>query len=525
MYKLIIADDETDIRQGLIEIVDWKKLGYELLAYFSDGREVIEYLENHHVDVILTDIKMSHLSGIDVAKYVYENKLPTKVMLLSGFREFDLAKMAIKYDVVDYLLKPTNFRELHSKFRELRLFLEEREKKLIEIHNEKTEMVNALKEQFFVDLTGGGIKEAEIINKRLKLIGLTCVTKDNYCGSLEFGIKDYDNFLKVEWQRGKNQLNTMLRNLFCGESNKLIYYLVRIHDQSLQLLFIEKEPSNEEIFSEKIDEFVYDLKKSIDLLIGLRFKELSRKVYSNVYNLVDENAKVLIPLDDKSEHIESLISPKDLEILYEQRNLFLSYSVAHDIKGMRDIFDTVLSKLALLELHTLQEFVIDLLVGLKNQMYSVCSKSYEILSKYHYQDLFTLSSIEEIEQWTMVLFNNLELTFKEYEETTDIKAIRDAKKYIEVHFSEDVSLEDVAEQVYLNPVYLSRLFKQETGENFIDYLIKVRMEEAKNLLENSCLKANEICERVGYSNAKYFYKIFKKYTGYTTSEYRSIKGR
>ena len=108
MYKAIIADDEKIIRMGLKAIIDWEEMGFEIQEVFSDGEEIIEYLEYALPDVILTDIKMANVSGIDVVKYVSEHKLPCKVILISGFHEFELAVQAIKYGAENYLLKPVH---------------------------------------------------------------------------------------------------------------------------------------------------------------------------------------------------------------------------------------------------------------------------------------------------------------------------------------------------------------------------------------------------------------------------------
>ena len=108
MYKLVIADDEEYIREGLRNVVDWANLGFKLDAAFEDGLPVIEYIQNNPVDVVLTDIKMTKKSGLDIAEYIYQNNLPIKIILISGYREVDLAMSAIKYNVQEYVLKPVD---------------------------------------------------------------------------------------------------------------------------------------------------------------------------------------------------------------------------------------------------------------------------------------------------------------------------------------------------------------------------------------------------------------------------------
>ena len=125
MYRLIIADDEKRIRQGLKNIVDWESLGFEVTELFSDGQDVIEYLDYMIPDVILTDIKMNHVSGLDVAKYVFEHHLPCRVVLVSGYQEFELAVQGLKYGAEDYLLKPTEVDKLEETFWKIKRELDE----------------------------------------------------------------------------------------------------------------------------------------------------------------------------------------------------------------------------------------------------------------------------------------------------------------------------------------------------------------------------------------------------------------
>ncbi|WP_312105536.1 response regulator [Lachnoclostridium sp.] len=139
MYKLVIADDEKIIRQGLKNVVDWEKIGFEIIEIFSDGQEVIEYLEYMMPDLILTDIKMNHVSGMEVAKYVFEQQLPCKVVLISGYQEFDLALQGIKYGVMDYLLKPSNVENISKTFIKIKEELDQKHKEKEKAQAERNE--------------------------------------------------------------------------------------------------------------------------------------------------------------------------------------------------------------------------------------------------------------------------------------------------------------------------------------------------------------------------------------------------
>ena len=144
MYQVIIADDEKKIRTGLREIVDWNKLGFEGSQVFADGEDVLAYLEYIMPDVILTDIKMANVSGIEVARYVSEHKMPCRIILLSGFHEFELAVDAVRCGVENYLLKPVDLTELKDVFSKLRKKLDE-EKAVREVSNQERENMEEMR--------------------------------------------------------------------------------------------------------------------------------------------------------------------------------------------------------------------------------------------------------------------------------------------------------------------------------------------------------------------------------------------
>ena len=124
MYKLVIADDEEKVIRGLSTIINWTKLGFELCGCFSDGRSLMEYLQANETDVILCDICMPYFTGLQIAEYIHSNNLPTKIFLLTAYKDFEMAKQAVAYQVRDYLLKPVDIHEIQNKFTQLYAELE-----------------------------------------------------------------------------------------------------------------------------------------------------------------------------------------------------------------------------------------------------------------------------------------------------------------------------------------------------------------------------------------------------------------
>lgn len=130
MYQFIIVDDEEIIRQGLAKSFDWFSMGFELVGQFEDGKDAVGFLDQHPVDVVLTDVRMYEMSGIELAGYIFENHPQTKVVILSGYREFEYARQAMSYGVCDYILKPVSREELYQVFLRLRELLDKSEEKM-----------------------------------------------------------------------------------------------------------------------------------------------------------------------------------------------------------------------------------------------------------------------------------------------------------------------------------------------------------------------------------------------------------
>ena len=208
MYKMIIADDEKIIREGLAEIIDWQALGFEITGIFSDGDEVMEYLDTVPVDVVLTDIMMKHIGGIEVARYVQEEKIPCKVVFISGHKEFELAGQAIRYGVKDYILKPSDEEEVIAVFEKIRAELDEKVKdmayrKRLEAH--WAGMHPVLEEKFLNGLILGVLEDDKEISQRMQFLYPEIDAKHCPCMLMDVMIQEYDTFITNKWNYSSDQ--------------------------------------------------------------------------------------------------------------------------------------------------------------------------------------------------------------------------------------------------------------------------------------------------------------------------------
>lgn len=415
MYKLIIVDDEEEIRDGLSELVDWTSLGFMVAEKLQDGSHAIRYLQEHHVDAVLTDIKMTYVSGITLAQYVREHKPDTKVVILSGFQEFALAREAIRYHVSHYLLKPTDLDEVANVFRQIAAELDEA------AHNRELALrqsrdINSLRplmmEQLLFNLKAGAPwgRNIEELQGRLRQLGLPI---DPLNGRV--------SEMKAEWSMAhqavpKNVDRHTISVAITKEKEHIYYTCIHVSDNRLIIIGNALVPMSEQDLLKRTEQYFIHVQSTFLSLLGLSIRLESLKLHEGLAALLERY------------HEERDLSPGEPETVEEE--------------------------------HT------------------------------------------------------------EGEKDKDRIIIREAKQYIMDHFEMDLALTDVSRHVGLNPVYFSRLFKQETGKTYSDYVIDVRMRRAMDYLQDPKYKVYEIGFLVGYRNTKYFHKLFKRQTGLTPSEYR-----
>ena len=527
MYSLIVVEDELIARERLTHMVKWEEFGFHVDAAFSDGREVLDYLKYNTPDVILTDIKMTHISGLEIAKYVSEHSMATKVVFLSAYEEFEYAKRAIEYHVSDYLSKPISLPRLKEVFGRIYNQLEQ-QKYQEQLTQERIlhyqQLINYEKQQFVTDLYYGAITKPDQIQKRMDLLSGTAQSStyiliqiallhdEHYCNFLDsYGIDAFQNqllqilnsfhpafeFYPVSWDTTNPTDRLSLLGLFWEKSQ---YGVCSSKDNQDAL-----SPQN----------LVEDIKSylSISSRVILFSKLKSLNELSHCYERIGEN-----------EPSDSLIHNLDyLQLLREQNILLASYlreierakgfelghTLVHNfLRGgisfaQRQCHYTVTKLVDSIASRNLSEW---------NDLYWQCASP----------DIFMLLQPEAIVDWMhqrmLALFDFEEQQVSEKSE----KSIDKVMTYIRSHFTEDISLNTTADSVYLHPTYISRLIKEQTGKTFTTLITEFRIEKAVDLLAGSDMHVYEIAEQIGFHNLKYFYKVFKDVTGKSPSDYRSV---
>ncbi len=215
------------------------------------------------------------------------------------------------------------------------------------------------------------------------------------------------------------------------------------------------------------------------------------------------------------------IEHNDYLRLMEQQKLLMSYVNIGNFEYVSNIMDSLLQELEDMDIAYVKNFVIDLFSRFFFKLHEIGIDLYAInQGQVDYHKIMTMNNLCEIKIWCKEVLKEIIHIVSQYQQSSQTQIIQQAKVYIENNYNLDISLEQVADQVFLSSAYFSRLFKKIDGESFTDYLIKIRIEKAIELIKNPQYKTYEICEKVGYKNSRYFSKLFKRNTGFTPSDYR-----
>lgn len=531
--KVFLVEDEVIIRSGVKKSINWEQEGYEFVGEASDGELAYPMILKEKPDILITDIRMPFMDGLELSRLVKKELPDIKILILSGYDEFEYAKKAIKIGVTEYLLKPISAAKLTEVLNAVAETIrqENEEKNLLETYfaemrkNTERDKMRLFEKLLMGDLSMGEILEA---GERFGMnLGASC-----YKIVLFKILANLENHVYAEQMVDACSSVEQAASMMEG-----VYVFQRGVEGWAFLLTAQDEKSMEEsakILYQNLKqamknytqlEYFGGIGSTVPRIRSLKqsFREADRAFAAR---FVEEANQIISQKEFEKNQMEEGLKMQGVVQIGKSREMlqkFLSNGTREEVKAFSDAYISRIEEENIRSTMVRQYVVIDVCIVIlsfcerissANRLQEEAEELQKMMQKIH--------SLSEIKKYVVRLLNEaIELRDAESgRRYSDLIAA--AKKEIENHYmTEEISLNTVAISVGMSPSYFSSIFSKEAGKTFVEYLTEVRIEKAKEFLMCSSMKTSEIGYEVGYKDPHYFSYIFKKVQGCSPKEYRA----
>lgn len=533
MLKIMIVDDESMVRIGVKSCINWEHYDLEVIGEASNGKEAIDLFEKLKPDIILTDIKMPLLDGIELIKSIMLQSPHTKIIVLSCLNEYDYVREAMKHGAVDYLFKPTMTPEdILDVLKDVKEKIKLERNKNIEIKQLKeqaNQSMKLMKEKYLNNLLNSDIKVEQNIKKDFEKMDINLQDKKLICFLIEF-----DEHEKLKEKYSYNDVQMLYLSCINAITDIMKQYNngVCFMNENKKIIVLHNINHHSQMNQErKLIEITKKIQGTLNNYVGI---SISIGV-SNIFNGFN-NLKIAFIQAEQALNQKFMLG-KGRIIKYGAMNF--------DDKNLKELFSSELNKLYEAAKLKNQEETIknvnSLFLSIKEKTIptkeDICELAIEIIIEFLriFREEVTLEeffkdrnnmlnevhnnkTFDEINEWLKNIINKLLVNVQKKDTNKYSPTVYKAINYISKNYAENVTLLSISEHVNVSKNYFSKLFKEETGINFVQYLTNIRVKHAKELLISENIKTYEVSQMVGYKNYRHFCKIFKKNTGITPSE-------
>ena len=529
-YKIMLVDDEEEVRTSIIRKIDWQDAGFEVIGDAENGKEALEKIEQNEPDVVLTDIRMPYMDGLEMAENIRQRYPSIKIVIFSGFDEFEYAKKAIKLNVIEYILKPVNVEELTAILKKIKKNLDEEIEQKRNVTLLRESYIKSLPEHFLNDLIHGGMEEAQI-EEKLNEYAI------DVAGAVKWVIaaihlepdEKVDKAVSLHQQR--ELIPISVRNLI-EEKLEGQYRFIVFHSsfETILLVAIDKDNTQTGLIA-LLGDICKETKKILEVSVTIGVGEscssltdLSRPCHTALnalgYRAITGSGGVICIGDMEPSGHEKLRFDSRME-----SELIAAVKFGPKEK-IRSVIDGIVSRMEDARVHYRQYqayvlAIINVLTQLSQQYDLRISEMFGVENDY-FEILGRVQKMENVRPYLTEVALKMNAGMEEERSNTTKNVIREAKQYIQDNFQDpELSVEKICRHLHMSPAYFSTMFKKETGQAYIAYLTDVRLGRAVELLMATDDKTYIIAEKVGYPEQNYFSYVFKKKFGVSPTRYRT----
>lgn len=528
LYNVLLVDDEADVLQAMKKKIDWEALGFCLAGTAENGQEALEMAEQLHIDVVMTDIKMPYMDGLTLCKNLKQSYRNMKVIIYSGFDDFEFAREAVHLEAEEYLLKPISAGDMEAAFSKVRKKLDQEYdeyRNLNRLSEYYRKSLPAMREQLVM-----GILEGRIAGERARAMMETyeiCLDSPFYVVAAL-----YMDVNPREEQPQPAQLFTLsLKDMVQDYlKNRTRFFSTAFLDKVIVIFMLDER--------EEIDQVLYHL----DQICKMGFHVLKSSVTAAVGQICANTDALHTSYEEAVNAMEyrsilgsgQVLYINDIEPCSEENILVTEHefqNLVHAVKlGNRDETNAAIAQI----MDSIRKEPISpgqyqlLFMELLSELMKI-GRAYklhpnQIFGEHagSWQELYRMVTVDELEGWLQEVCTNLRHVLRHERRDSAARLTEQAKAYIEEHYKEsDLSADSLCRCLNVSAAYFSTIFKREVGMSFVAYLTKIRLEHALELLRTTEDKTYIIASRVGYMEPNYFSYVFKKQYGISPSKYRA----
>mgnify|MGYP000872858878 FL=1 len=537
LYSIILVDDEEEVRKSIIKKIEWESAGFRVIGDAENGEDAMEKIEVLEPDVVLTDIRMPYMDGLALAEKVRQRYPSMKVVIFSGYDDFEYAQKAIKLNVTEYILKPVNVEELTSILKKIKRNLDkeiEEKRNVNHLRENYRRSLPIIKEQFFNDLVHKNLPE-EFVKSKLKeydisiagarkwIIAAIDVEKGE-TRSKTLTLHEEEELIPISvMQIVQEKIEDYCRfTLFQSSSEADMVVIAALDDDNTTTGFIA-------VLGDICKETRRILEVPVTIGIGQSCQDLSdiRRSYQTAlvalgYKPIAGSGSTIYIND-----MEPVGSGKlEFDSLDEaDLNSAIKFGPEEKIEGA---VNKILQKMESAKVHYRQQQI---------YMFAILNSLLQMVQQYNlnmedvlggdldYMELFDKTQKkDDFGQWLYKISCKLNQFINQERDMTTRQVIQEAKQYIQDNYQNpDLSVEMICRHLHLSPAYFSTIFKKETGKAYIAYLTDIRLNKAVELLNKTDDKTYIIAAKVGYQEQNYFSYVFKKKFGVSPTKFRGAR--
>lgn len=538
LYSIILVDDEEEVRKSIIKQIDWESAGFQVVGDAENGEDALEKIEVLEPDVVLTDIRMPYMDGLTLAEKIRQRYPSTKVVIFSGYDDFEYAQKAIKLNVTEYILKPVNVEELTSILKRIKSNLDEEieeKRNVSRLRENYRKSLPIIREQFFNDMVHRRLAD-DLIESKLReydipitgarkwIIAAIDVEKSDDRSKKTLSLHEEEELIPISvMQIVREKLKSYCRfSLFQSTAEAGLVVIAALDDDNTTTGLID-------VLGDICKETKRILEVPVTIGIGHSVTGLSKIAgsYQSAVEALGYKAVVGSGITIYINDMEPVGSGK-LEFDNSDESDFISAVKFGPDEKIEAVMVRISGKLESARVHYRQQQVY--VFGVLNTVIQMIQQYDLNLEEILGGELEYLSVIdklqkrEEFGEWLLKTARKMNQAINQERDMATRQVIQQAKQYIMDNYQNpDLSVEMICRHLHMSPAYFSTMFKKETGQAYIAYLTEIRLNKAVELLNKTDDKTYVIASKVGYQEQNYFSYVFKKKFGVSPTKFRGAR--